>query len=564
MGDISPGSPDDAARNERCATYRLRGLVVFYGKHYVCFMASESRREWLLLDDSRVLEVGTWADVQRKCIDSRYQPTILMYEQMPASAIVSATGSGAASRNVSPAPAPPAPAPRQTPMSPSSAAATATTTVPGSTYTYAPAPGPRPTPLPAPTPQQSTVYEALAVREQPRSQQQHHGSITSPTAAAEARRIRQAEDSMLRPTIEHLLASNSSTSTAVRRAGSDYPMMMSGTDTFSDDGSTDDGARSAYSSMRHLPQAQAQAQVQARNIAAMAVEGALRSPFYYSQSTQPAGGATAAAAPGPERPASPSAWVAPASQAHIYGPSTSPSLDQRGRELLNQTHRDNVSAAENALQRISAVTDYLVSPTGSTSSSRSAGTASGAGARPGAKVIATDEMVQGMGPPPPLPSTRITPTVTSPQTGAAASSTATSPKVTSPLSLSKSLTGTEKYKVFCHLPPEMSSVAPRTHDYLTWLLGLIVVYDYTNRRARVGGIYAPASGMKPLTNQVQPGDFLVSIAGRPLSVQSKAEVGTGYSMFHMEKDVKTQLENEMRIAQSCNLPLVLGFECQKR
>ena len=49
--------------------------------------ASEARHEWLLLDDQRVLRVGEWRAVVDKCIRSRWQPTMLFYEQV--------TGAGA-------------------------------------------------------------------------------------------------------------------------------------------------------------------------------------------------------------------------------------------------------------------------------------------------------------------------------------------------------------------------------------------------------------------------------------------------------------------------------------
>lgn len=62
--------------------YRLRGMVLYYGKHYVAVVASESMRAWLLLDDTRISVVGDWAAVVDKCVACRYQPTILFYELM--------------------------------------------------------------------------------------------------------------------------------------------------------------------------------------------------------------------------------------------------------------------------------------------------------------------------------------------------------------------------------------------------------------------------------------------------------------------------------------------------
>lgn len=62
--------------------YRLRGLVCYYGKHWVAFMASESRRSWLLFDDDAVGDVGSWTKVVERVVRSRYQPTLLFFEQL--------------------------------------------------------------------------------------------------------------------------------------------------------------------------------------------------------------------------------------------------------------------------------------------------------------------------------------------------------------------------------------------------------------------------------------------------------------------------------------------------
>ena len=62
--------------------YRLRSLVCYYGFHYVTFIASERHKTWLLFDDKRISKVGEWPAVIAKVISSRYQPTILFYEQM--------------------------------------------------------------------------------------------------------------------------------------------------------------------------------------------------------------------------------------------------------------------------------------------------------------------------------------------------------------------------------------------------------------------------------------------------------------------------------------------------
>jgi hypothetical protein len=63
--------------------YMLRGLICYYGRHYIAILKSERRRAWLLLDDSRVSVLGPdISDVVAKCVSARYQPTLVFYEQM--------------------------------------------------------------------------------------------------------------------------------------------------------------------------------------------------------------------------------------------------------------------------------------------------------------------------------------------------------------------------------------------------------------------------------------------------------------------------------------------------
>ncbi|CAI5735743.1 unnamed protein product [Hyaloperonospora brassicae] len=73
---------------EVSSTYSFRGLVCYYGRHYVGFFASRSLDEngrecerWFLFDDTRVKLVGTWADVRLRIERGGYQPTLLFYER---------------------------------------------------------------------------------------------------------------------------------------------------------------------------------------------------------------------------------------------------------------------------------------------------------------------------------------------------------------------------------------------------------------------------------------------------------------------------------------------------
>ncbi|KAE9094834.1 hypothetical protein PF010_g16943 [Phytophthora fragariae] len=61
-------------------TYRLRGFVCYYGRHYVALFYSTAHKMWLLFDDSRVLEMGSWSNVVAECLKGRFQPVLLFYE----------------------------------------------------------------------------------------------------------------------------------------------------------------------------------------------------------------------------------------------------------------------------------------------------------------------------------------------------------------------------------------------------------------------------------------------------------------------------------------------------
>ncbi|OQR85380.1 inactive ubiquitin carboxyl-terminal hydrolase [Achlya hypogyna] len=62
--------------------YLFRGMVCYYGQHYVSFFRSQSADgAWLLFDDKTVRTVGTWDDVRQRVERGCYQPTILFWEK---------------------------------------------------------------------------------------------------------------------------------------------------------------------------------------------------------------------------------------------------------------------------------------------------------------------------------------------------------------------------------------------------------------------------------------------------------------------------------------------------
>jgi len=62
---------------------QLRGMICYYGRHYVACFYSEEQRQWLSFDDIRVHSVGAeWSDAVAHCSKSRYQPLLLFYQTL--------------------------------------------------------------------------------------------------------------------------------------------------------------------------------------------------------------------------------------------------------------------------------------------------------------------------------------------------------------------------------------------------------------------------------------------------------------------------------------------------
>eukprot|EP01040_Poterioochromonas_malhamensis_P000590 gene590-630_t len=68
---------------EYSPAYVFRGMVCYYGKHYVSiFMDSVTTGEesYLLFDDHRIRPIGSWNEAVQYCVSSCYQPVLLLYE----------------------------------------------------------------------------------------------------------------------------------------------------------------------------------------------------------------------------------------------------------------------------------------------------------------------------------------------------------------------------------------------------------------------------------------------------------------------------------------------------
>eukprot|EP01117_Protostelium_nocturnum_P001079 TRINITY_DN11405_c0_g1_i1.p1 TRINITY_DN11405_c0_g1~~TRINITY_DN11405_c0_g1_i1.p1 ORF type:complete len:633 (-),score=181.22 TRINITY_DN11405_c0_g1_i1:50-1948(-) len=72
-------SPD--RRNNIQSWYKLRGMICYYGKHYIVFLYNERRREWMVYDDVTVKGLGNnWVELQQRMIRGKLQPSVLFYE----------------------------------------------------------------------------------------------------------------------------------------------------------------------------------------------------------------------------------------------------------------------------------------------------------------------------------------------------------------------------------------------------------------------------------------------------------------------------------------------------
>ena len=61
--------------------YALRGVVCYYGRHYVAFFEREGSDSWLMFDDRRVSDVGTWEKMTQRAILGKLQPILVFYQR---------------------------------------------------------------------------------------------------------------------------------------------------------------------------------------------------------------------------------------------------------------------------------------------------------------------------------------------------------------------------------------------------------------------------------------------------------------------------------------------------
>ncbi len=71
---------DKEENRKGCSVYRFRGMICYYGLHYVAFFHTGGT--WMLFDDTRVIDMKDFNNVTNQCISGRLQPTALLYEQV--------------------------------------------------------------------------------------------------------------------------------------------------------------------------------------------------------------------------------------------------------------------------------------------------------------------------------------------------------------------------------------------------------------------------------------------------------------------------------------------------
>jgi hypothetical protein len=63
--------------------YQLRGIVCFFGRHYISYFYRPLAKKWVCFDDSSHREVGSdWSSVADKVKAGRYQPSVIFYEKV--------------------------------------------------------------------------------------------------------------------------------------------------------------------------------------------------------------------------------------------------------------------------------------------------------------------------------------------------------------------------------------------------------------------------------------------------------------------------------------------------
>ena len=99
----SGGATTDASDSSGSPEYLFRGMVCYYGLHYVSIFQEFGTKEarFLLFDDKNVRPIGSWDAVVELALKARYQPVCLLYESSARSSNETLAGSAATTATAS-------------------------------------------------------------------------------------------------------------------------------------------------------------------------------------------------------------------------------------------------------------------------------------------------------------------------------------------------------------------------------------------------------------------------------------------------------------------------------
>ena len=65
----------------QAASYVMRGMIVYYGRHYWAYFYSQKFDAWFQFDDAKITRVGNFTDVVEKCVRAKAIPRTIFMER---------------------------------------------------------------------------------------------------------------------------------------------------------------------------------------------------------------------------------------------------------------------------------------------------------------------------------------------------------------------------------------------------------------------------------------------------------------------------------------------------
>lgn len=79
--EVTPKDLQPDYTSESTTHYALRGLITFYGLHYIAYFYSAKFDTWYQFNDASIKQIGSFKDVRDRCIAGMQRPTTLFYER---------------------------------------------------------------------------------------------------------------------------------------------------------------------------------------------------------------------------------------------------------------------------------------------------------------------------------------------------------------------------------------------------------------------------------------------------------------------------------------------------